>query len=164
MNLIFFQIELSTKTGPKTASTPLFTQCMSKQFCDHILSATSSVVGKSCNSQGICHYDSMQVWNDPLPIAKSIHIAIFTRRSDTHHMNYMSIRNKKYDFIFNGFIQNSTISLNLFCFLTKMMQNEYHKVIHRIPNKLRNALWLASRLFTMSAIMIISFCFLTKMM
>ena len=34
--------------------------------------------------------------------------------------NYMSIKNRKYGFILNGFKQNSTISLNLVCFMTKM--------------------------------------------
>ena len=32
----------------------------------------------------------------------------------------MSIKNTKYGFNYNGFKQNSTISLNLFCFMTKM--------------------------------------------
>ena len=41
-------------------------------------------------------------------------------RSHMYHDNYMSIKNQKYGFNFNGFNQNSTISLNLVCFMKKM--------------------------------------------
>ena len=34
--------------------------------------------------------------------------------------NYMSIKNRKYGLILNGFKQNSTIWLSLICFMTKM--------------------------------------------
>ena len=53
-------------------------------------------------------------------LVESIHITIFIIRSHMYHDNYMSIKNKKHGFNFNGFNQNSTISLNLVCFMTKM--------------------------------------------
>lgn len=34
---------------------------------------------------------------------------------------------------FNGFKQDSTVSLNLVCFLNKMMQNEYHNTFKEVP-------------------------------
>ena len=53
-------------------------------------------------------------------LVESIRITIFIRRSDKYHDNYMSIKNRKYGFNFNGFKQNSTITLNLVCFMNKM--------------------------------------------
>ena len=42
-------------------------------------------------------------------LVKLIHIRIFIRRSDKYHDNYLSIKNRKYGFNFNGFKQISTI-------------------------------------------------------